>query len=160
MFCSHCGAKLNAGANFCDACGTAVVGGAAPGPPGQQPHHFDQNDALAAAGMAAPVLGRGAASDVAGYMMSKAALENLEESGRGDSAAASMARTGLAISQFKIVAGIIGFIIFIVIAISIFSSMQHAQDQFNNQFNQLNNTGINGNTGCVVTNPNNPQCVP
>ena len=130
MFCSNCGGQLHPGAHFCEACG-ASVGGATPASPTPPQHHFDSDDALAAAGMAAPLLGRGGGGDIAGYMMSKAALENLEESGQGDSAMADMARTGLAISKFKIIAGIIGFVIFVIIALSIFSRVNNAQNQNN-----------------------------
>lgn len=156
MFCSNCGAKLNVGARFCDKCGTAVLSSgpeafqaqsAAP-----QEHHFDGNDALAVAGVAAPLLGRGAGGDIGGYMMSKAALDNLEEHGQGDSAMADMARTGMAISQFKIVAGIVAFVIVLIIALVAFSSIKHQQDQFNQNFN----SGSFGNTGCVVGAPGCP----
>jgi hypothetical protein len=155
MFCSNCGAKLSVGAHFCDTCGTAVLssGPEAYGAP-RQASGFSSNDVLATAGVAAPLLSRGAGGDIAGYMMSKAALSNLEEHGQGDSAMADMARTGMAISQFKIVAGIIGFVVFLIVALVMYSNFQHQQAQFNQQFN-----GGLGNTGCTVTSPG-QTCTP
>jgi uncharacterized membrane protein YvbJ len=132
VFCPNCGANVNDGAHFCESCGRAI-GAASTASPGTTDtpveHHFDQNDALAAAGMAAPLIGRGGGGDLAGYMMSKAALENLEESGQGDSPMADMARTGLAISKFKIIASIVAFVIFIVIALAMYSSFKNSENQ-------------------------------
>jgi hypothetical protein len=104
---------------------------ATPAPP---VHHFDATDALAAASLAAPVLGHGA-GDLAGYMMSRSALESLEASGQGDSAMADMARTGLAISKVKITVSCIFGGIFLIIFLVVLSHVMSAQSQFNSQFN-------------------------
>ncbi len=69
-------------------------------------------------------------------MMSKSALDRLEESGQGDSAMADVARTGLAVSKVKIgvsiVFGVI-FLIFLIILIIliILSHINSASNQFN-----------------------------
>jgi hypothetical protein len=137
MTCSHCGATLREGARFCDRCG-GVVGqpGATPPTTASQAHPLDTNDALAMGGFGASLMGRGAGGDVASYMMSKAALENLEESGRGDSAMADMARAGLQITKIKIIAGVVVGVIALIIFLAVWS---HMNSQFQNQQNQFNN---------------------
>ncbi len=131
MFCQHCGAQLHDGARFCDKCGTAV-GASAPAAAGTPEHHFDANDALAMGGLGVSALGRGGGGDIAGYMMSKAALENLEESGQGDSAMADMARAGMTITKIKIIVGIVVAVIVLIIFLVVLSKAHQAQDNFNN----------------------------
>lgn len=117
------------GAKFCSQCGGQVAGTAGAAPAAGT-GHFSSADALAAASIAAPVLGRGG-GDLAGYMMSRAALQNLEASGQGDSPMADMARAGLVVSKVKIAVGIVGFVVALIFFLVIWSQIQHQQQQFN-----------------------------
>src|SRR5579872_2350759 len=123
MTCTSCGATISEGQRFCPQCGTAVGQGAAPG---SRP--LSANDALAMAAVAAPVLGRGGGGDLAGYMMSKAALSSLEANGQGDSPMADMARAGLAVSKAKFIAGGIFFVIFLIIMLVVISNAMRSEE--------------------------------
>jgi hypothetical protein len=64
--------------------------------------------------------------DAAAYKANEAALDKLEASGQGDSAMADAARAGMKAAQYKIVAGVIGFVVFLIILLVILSHM-HSQ---------------------------------
>lgn len=137
-YCQHCGAELHDGASFCEKCGTAR---GATTPP-QTGHGFDANDAMAIGGFGASLMGRGGGGDVASYMMSKSALENLESSGRANSPMADLARAGLQITKIKIIAGCVFAVIVIIVMIVVISNAEHQQQQLQNNFN--NPTGPTG----------------
>jgi hypothetical protein len=96
---------------------------------------------MAVGGLATAAMGRGAMGDVAGYMMSRSALESLEDSGQGDSAMASAAMTGMTIAQIKLCVGVVFGIIVVIIFFTILSKMQSDQNPFN-QNNQFSNQGL------------------
>ncbi len=137
-YCQHCGAELHDGAQFCEKCGTAR-GATAPPSSG---HGFDANDAMAIGGFGASLMGRGGGGDVASYLMSKSALENLESSGQANSPMADLARAGLQITKIKIIVGCTVFVIAIIAMIIFISYAQHQQQQFQHNFN--NPTGPTG----------------
>jgi len=132
MYCNHCGAKNVEGAEFCASCGQALHAAEPGAAPATTPHHFDDTDALAASGAAASVLGHGV-GDVAGYMMSKSALDRLETEGQGDSAMADAARTGMTVAQIKIAVGVVGAVIMLIFMLVIWSNANHQMNQFNQQ---------------------------
>jgi hypothetical protein len=96
------------------------------------------------------VLGHGS-GDLAGYMMSRAALNRMEESGQGESAMADVARTGLKIAQIRMIVGGVVFVIALIVMAIIWSSAQSNFNNFNNN-NGFNNSGFPGTqTTCVTT---------
>ncbi len=124
--CGQCGASFN-------------VGGA--------------NNVLGGVGAAGAMFSRGAGGDIASYMVNKAAVENLESHGQGDSLAADMARAGLQATKIKIYIGIGVAIVFGIIFLIVLSKMNAAQQQFNNQFqNFQQNSGFQSPSTTFCTN--------
>ncbi len=120
--CGHCGAAMGGpgmggrgGAPMaCGSCGFSTCGGCGAGiGPG-----------LFTCGSCGWGWGRPRESvtdEVGTYVASKAALQSLEDSGQGDSAAADVARAGMRSSQIQLIIGGVFLVIMIIVIISVLS---------------------------------------
>jgi uncharacterized membrane protein YvbJ len=99
MNCGGCGMAMAPGINTCGGCGWMI---------GRRRNQESLVD------------------DVAQYKASEAALDNLEATGQGDSAAADMARAGMSAMKMKVVFTAVALAIVLIVFLIILSQMHSA----------------------------------
>ena len=127
MVCPKCGANNTADAIFCSQCATRLH---AEGPTAYSAHAPAPSESGMSGAEALAIAGEKTAlwseNTLAGYSMSKHALDDLEAQGQGDSEAAYIAQRGINIAKAK---WIIGGIVFVIVAVVMISVMSHMGSQ-------------------------------
>ena len=119
MVCGNCGGGMPAGASTCGGCGFSACGGCGT-------MMAPNMTTCGSCGWAFGARRRNQETivdDAAQYEASKRTLQSLEDHGEGDSAMADVAQAGMRAAQTKLIVGIVGGVVVLIIFLIILSRM-------------------------------------